>query len=91
MSLRGTPAEAGGPKPFGLKLTAEKQSQKTWKAKRLPHSLKGVHPEVLEGLAMTKRVLEHRAFGPPARSASLSEGPDYLLISCGAVLGREEN
>jgi len=34
MSLRGTPA--GGPKPFGLELTAERQSHKTSKTKGLP-------------------------------------------------------
>jgi hypothetical protein len=46
-SLRGTPAEAGGPK----------QSHSTSKTKRLPRSLQGVYPEVLEGLAMTKTAL----------------------------------
>ena len=40
---------------------------------------------------MTNRGLEHKAFGPPARSASLSEGPDYLLTPCEMVLGRKEN
>ena len=45
MSLRGTLAEAGGPK----------QSRKLSKTKRLPRCLLGVYPEVLEGLAMTRR------------------------------------
>ena len=44
MSLRGTLAEAGGPK----------QSHKAFKTTRLPRALRGVYPEVLEGLAMTK-------------------------------------
>ena len=53
MSLRGTPAEAGGPKPFGLEfldparnpefiegLTAESQSHNASEIKRLPRRLR---------------------------------------------------